>query len=57
MKAKQDDKDTLFMIIPQVLKALQGKSNNIRGFLSQLEDDRLKAKLGKMLQNYKIQYK
>jgi len=45
------------MLLPQIYKALQGKGNNVKGFVEQIENEALKNKMKKMLQVYKISFK
>ncbi len=48
-KQRQDDKEVMMMLLPQILKALNGRQNNIKGLLSQLENEGLKNKIQKLL--------
>ena len=56
-KQKQDDKDMMLMLLPQIVKDIQKKPNNIKQLLNQIENDHLKAKISKILTTYKINYK
>ena len=56
-KQRQDDKEVLLMLLPQVYKAMNGRTHNIKGFLGQMESDALRNKVIKILQVYKIPYK
>jgi hypothetical protein len=53
-KQRQDDKEVMVMLLPQIYKAIQGRPNNLRGYLSQLENEALKSKVQKILQTYKV---
>lgn len=45
------------MLLPQIIKAVNGRSNNIKGFLNQMENDFVKSKIQKILVAYKIPFK
>ena len=53
-KQRQDDKEVMLMLLPQIHKAINGKSNNIKSFLQQFENEGLRNKVLKLLQAYKI---
>ena len=53
-KQRQDDKELMLMLLPQIHKAINGKANNIKGLLQQFEGEGLRNKVLKLLQTYKI---
>lgn len=56
-RQQQEDKEVILMLLPQIVKALNGRPNNIKGFLNQMENDHTKVKVQKILTNHKIVYK
>lgn len=53
-KQRQEDKEGMLMLLPHILKAIQGKPNSLRQQLMQIENEGLKNKVLKLLQAYKI---
>ena len=47
----------MLMLLPHILKAINGKANNIKTFVNQFENDATRAKVMKMFQTYKIPFK
>ena len=56
-KQKEEDKEIILMLLPQVLKAINGKANNIKSFMAQFENETTKAKVVKLFHAFKIPYK
>ena len=56
-KQKEEDKEIILMLLPQVLKAIGGKTNNIKSFMAQFENEATKAKVIKLFHAFKIPYK
>jgi hypothetical protein len=53
-KQRQDDKEVMVMLLPQIYKSLQGRQNNLKGYLKQIDNEGLKNKVTKILQAYKV---
>jgi len=49
-KTLADDKEVLMLLLQNVYRAVHGKQHNVRGFVSQIENDSLKAKVVRILQ-------
>ncbi len=47
----------MFMLLPQIYRALNGKPHNIKDTLSMIMDDKLKSKIMKLFQTNRIPYK
>lgn len=44
----------MLMILPHILKAVKGHSNNLKNIISQIENEGLKNKVMKLLITYKV---
>jgi len=56
-KLQQDDKDILIMLLPQIAKEAAKKHNNVKQLLNAIESDSLRAKVIKIFQAHKINFK
>eukprot|EP00347_Sterkiella_histriomuscorum_P019605 403340994 len=56
-KQQQEDKEIILMLLPQIIKSINGRANNIKAFLNQMENDQVKNKVQKILLAHRIPFK
>jgi len=56
-KGRQEDKEQLVMLLPHIYQQIKGRPNQLKTFLAGVESEALKAKVMKLLSQYRINYR